>query len=64
METTPYISLDALAVALGLPRRFLRQEAERHAIPCLRIGGRLRFEETAVRAALRKQAARKAAPRD
>jgi len=56
METAAYISLDALASALGLPRRFLREQAERGGIPCLRIGGRLRFEETEVREALRKAA--------
>jgi excisionase family DNA binding protein len=56
METATYISLDALAAALALPRRFLRQEVERGAIPCLRIGGWLRFEEAEVRKALRKAA--------
>ncbi len=53
---TQYISLDALAGRLGLPRRFLREQARRGVIPCLRIGGRMRFEESAVRDALRRKA--------
>jgi excisionase family DNA binding protein len=51
-----YISLEALAGRLGLPRRFLREQARRGVIPCLRIGGRMRFEESAVRDALRRRA--------
>lgn len=55
-----YISLEALAASLGLPKPFLRKQAERGLIPCLRVGGRLRFEEPAVREALRRQATPKA----
>jgi excisionase family DNA binding protein len=50
-----YISLDVLAGRLKLPRRFLREQARRGLIPFLRVGGRLRFEEIAVREALRRQ---------
>ena len=53
---TQYISLDALACRLGLPRRFLREQARRGVIPCLRIGGRMRFEESTVREALHRKA--------
>jgi excisionase family DNA binding protein len=59
MDTATYLSLDALASALGLPRRYLREQAERGTIPSLKVGGRLRFEETAVREALRKAAQRR-----
>lgn len=48
-----YISLDVLATRLGLPRTFLREHARRGTIPALNVHGRLRFEETAVRDALR-----------
>jgi excisionase family DNA binding protein len=58
METHEYVSLDELATRLRLPRSYLREHPKRGAIPHLRIGGRLRFEETAVRGALRQQAAR------
>jgi len=53
---TPYISLDVLAARLGLPRTFLRRQADGGVIPHLRVGGRMRFEESAVREALRRQA--------
>ena len=55
MEPTTYMSLDALAARLGLPRNFLREQVRRGTIPHLRVGGRLRFEESAVRDALRQQ---------
>lgn len=58
MDATAYHSLDSLAVTLALPRRFLREQVDAGTIPCLRIGGRLRFDEGAVREALRKLAAR------
>ncbi len=51
-----YISLDVLASRLSLPRRFLRESAAAGKIPSLNIKGRLRFEETAVREALRAMA--------
>jgi excisionase family DNA binding protein len=55
---TRYISLHALAARLGLPQRFLREQARRGVIPHLCVGGRMRFEEGAVCEALRRQAAR------
>lgn len=42
-----FITLYALATRLGLPRRFLREQA-RGVIPYLLVGGRMRFEESAV----------------
>ena len=53
-----YISLDTLAARLGLPRTFLREQPRLGVIPHLYVGGRMRFEESAVREALRRQAAR------
>ena len=51
-----YLSLDALAGRLGLPRSFLRRQVALGAIPCIRLPGkgRLRFDEEAVRDALRR----------
>jgi excisionase family DNA binding protein len=62
MEATTYMSLDALAARLGLPRGFLRDQARRGTIPHLLAGGRLRFEESAVREALRQQSAKMVRP--
>lgn len=58
METIAYHSLDSLAVTLGLPRRFLREQVQEGRIPYLKIGDRLRFDEGAVREAMRELAAR------
>lgn len=55
-----FITLHALATRLGLPRRFLREQARRGVIPYLLVGGRMRFEESAVCEALRRQAAQPA----
>ena len=55
-----YIPLEVLAVRFGLPRPFLRKQANDGGIPCLRVNGRLRFAEADVREALRQQAARTA----
>ena len=52
MSTDLFISLDALATTLGLPRAYLRRLAEQGKIPCLDVNGRLRFDEPAVRHAL------------
>jgi len=51
-----YLSLDALAGRLGLPRSFLRKQVALGTIPCIRLPGkgRLRFDEEAVRDALRR----------
>jgi excisionase family DNA binding protein len=59
--TNEYISLEVLSKRLRLPPRFLRKEAEAGRIPCLKVGGRLRFEEAAVAEALRRQAERREA---
>ena len=53
---TRYVSLDVLATRLGLPRTFLRDQVRQRRIPYLRVGGRLRFDESAVHEALQKQA--------
>jgi len=58
METHEFLSLDELATRLRLPRSYIREQAKRGGIPHLCVGGRLRFEEAAVRDALRQQAAR------
>lgn len=50
-----FITLSRLAARLGLPRRFLREQARRGLIPYLLVGGRMRFEEPAVCDALRRQ---------
>jgi len=50
-----FITLSRLAARLGLPRRFLREQARRGLIPHLLVGGRMRFEEAAVCEALRRQ---------
>jgi excisionase family DNA binding protein len=61
---TRYIPLHALASRLGLPRRFLREQARRAVIPYLRVGGRMRFEEAAVREALRRHTAQPSAAQE
>jgi len=61
MDEQRFISLDHLATALGLSRRFLRAAARDGRIPCLEVGGRLRFDESAVRAALARLAEARAA---
>ena len=49
---TEYLSLTALAARLALPRTYLRRLADERKIPFLNVGGRKRFEEGGVRAAL------------
>lgn len=55
-----YISLDCLAARLRLPKASLRKLAQAGAIPALKTGRWWRFEEVAVRAALRDIAQRPA----
>ena len=59
-----YISLDVLAIRLRLPRSFLRRQVALGTIPCIRLPGkgRLRFDEEAVRNALRRFTAVEAPP--
>ena len=52
-----YVSLEALAVELGLPKVYLKQLAVKGSIPCLNVNGRLRFNPVAVQQALDKLAA-------
>lgn len=51
------IPLDLVAKKLGLPRAWIRREAERGAIPVVRAGRRLYSTVHAVRVALRRRAA-------
>lgn len=44
-----YLTLDALAARLGLPKDYLRNLVEKKQIPCLDVNGRLRFNEHNVR---------------
>ncbi|MBN2512718.1 MAG: excisionase family DNA-binding protein [Sedimentisphaerales bacterium] len=52
MEKTTYISLEALAARLQLPKAYLRRLAAENQIPHLIVGGRYRFNPIAVQAAL------------
>jgi len=52
MYTSEYLSLDALAAALGLPRSYLRRLTREGSIPALNVNGRPRFDEADVRTAL------------
>ena len=51
------IGLHGLAVALGLPRDWLRAEALAGRMPCLKAGKRLLFNREAVERTLLKRAA-------
>jgi len=53
MDHSEYMSLEALAAGLHLPKRFLRRLASQRLIPALDVNGRLRFDEVQVREALR-----------
>ena len=53
MDTT-YYSLEAVAGKLNLPRVYIRRMAEEKRIPYLVVGGRLRFNPSAVQSALDK----------
>lgn len=52
MENTEFISLEALSVTLGLPRKYLRELSDTGKIPHLNVNGRLRFNAAQVRHAL------------
>lgn len=47
-----YISLEKVAREVNLPQRYIRKETEAGKIPHLVVGGRLRYQLKAVRAAL------------
>jgi hypothetical protein len=46
------LSLARMARRLGVPIKWLRDQAESGAVPCLQAGNRLLFSPTAVQAAL------------
>lgn len=52
-----FLSLEELSTKLNLPRTYLRQLADAGTIPCLRPGGRRRFDTKAVGEALSRLAA-------
>lgn len=52
MTMTEFMSLDALAGRLALPRAYLRRLAREGVIPALHVGRWMRFDEGAVREAL------------
>jgi excisionase family DNA binding protein len=52
MKTTVFISLEALAVTLGLPQSYLRGLATQDRIPFLNVNGRMRFNAEEVQKAL------------
>lgn len=52
-----YISLEALAAILGLPKMYLRRLANQGLIPYLDVGGRKRFIEGEVRKVLTEMSA-------
>jgi len=52
MQQTKYITLGAMAEAVGLPRAYLRELAKSKQIPSLKVKGRRRFNPIAVDKAL------------
>lgn len=52
MNATQFLPLTVLATRLGLPASYLRRLANQAKIPSLRVNGRVRFDEGAVRDAL------------
>ena len=53
-----YLTLEALATILALPRTYLRDLANQGQIPYLDVNGRKRFIESEVRGVLAKRAAK------
>jgi hypothetical protein len=51
-STAPFLPLNPLATRLGLPRDWLREQADKGAIPCLMIGRRRFFDLEAVKSSL------------
>ncbi|MFB0556093.1 MAG: hypothetical protein ACETWQ_22550 [Phycisphaerae bacterium] len=51
-----YLSLEALAISLGLPKTYLRKLAKQKRIPFLDVSGRKRFQPEDVMDALSKMA--------
>jgi len=54
MFENEYISLEKVAGQLNLPQSYIRRQTESGKIPHLLVGGRLRYQLRAVRAALDK----------
>lgn len=50
--STQYLSLEALAAELYLPKTFLRRLVDKDEIPYLDVGGRKRFNADSVHEAL------------
>jgi excisionase family DNA binding protein len=57
-DTSPLLSLPALAEALNLPEEWIKDEADAGRIPHLRIGKRYRFNREAVIRNLAERAAK------
>ena len=55
--TIGFVSLECLALTLGLPHAWLRDQADAGAIPFLRVGRRRLFNVAAVSEALTEHAA-------
>jgi len=53
-----YVSLEALAAELCLPKAYLKQLTVKGSIPALNVNGRLRFNPKAVQHALDKLASK------
>jgi hypothetical protein len=56
------VNLGQLALALRLPREWLKAEASAGRIPCLRVGRHMRFNVVAVEQALYERAGSGTAP--
>ena len=55
MSSQGFVSLDVTSTQLGLPRDWLREQADAGSIPCLQVRGRRFFDVGAVRDALLNQ---------
>jgi hypothetical protein len=60
METgkVNFVTLESLSAEFHLPQRYIRDLANQKKIPCLNVGGRLRFNPRAVADVLDKLAAK------
>jgi len=59
LDDTQFISLDALANRIGLPKTFLKELADKRLIPSLDVNGRRRFNPLQVQEVLDRLAADK-----
>lgn len=62
MNDTGLLILERMARRLGVPSRWLREEAIAGRVPCLMAGGRILFSDIAVSACLRARAGETVAP--